>query len=156
MTEYVQMTTPIGELTIVADADKLRYIGPTPPSELGLDPTTYQPDSPLLMVAVDQLQAYFNRELTLFDLPLDREQGTPFQQEVWRYAEHILYGETVSYRELALRIGQPTATRAVANALSANPLLIVIPCHRVVRSDHTLGGFAYGEEMKRALLQVEE
>ena len=88
------------------------------------------------------------------DLPLD-VRGTAFQQRVWRALREIPAGSTLSYREIADRIGAPASIRAVAHACAANPLAVAIPCHRVVRSDGTLAGYRWGVERKRALLQRE-
>jgi AraC family transcriptional regulator of adaptative response/methylated-DNA-[protein]-cysteine methyltransferase len=88
------------------------------------------------------------------DLPLD-VRGTAFQQRVWRALQEIPVGETVSYAEVARRIGSPNAMRAVAGACSANHLAVAIPCHRVVRGDGSLSGYAWGVERKRALLDRE-
>lgn len=105
-------------------------------------------------LAAGQLQAYFSGERQAFDLPLDAA-GTPFQQSVWRALCAIPYGETRNYRELAEAIGNPKAVRAVARANGANPLSIVVPCHRVIGSDGTLTGYAGGLEMKARLLALE-
>ena len=88
------------------------------------------------------------------DLPLD-VRGTAFQQRVWRALRDVPAVRTVSYRDIASRIGDPTAVRAVANACGANNIAIAIPCHRVVRSDGSLSGYAWGVERKRALLERE-
>ena len=88
------------------------------------------------------------------DLPLDIR-GTAFQQRVWQALRDIPSGHTVSYRELAARIGAPRAVRAVASACAANPLAVIVPCHRVVRSNGELAGYAWGIERKRALLAHE-
>jgi methylated-DNA-[protein]-cysteine S-methyltransferase len=104
--------------------------------------------------AVDQLRAYFAGVLSRFDLPLHFG-GTPFQNAVWTALRGIPYGETISYRVLAERIGRPTACRAVGAANGTNPLPIVIPCHRVVGADGSLTGFGGGIETKRALLDLE-
>jgi AraC family transcriptional regulator of adaptative response/methylated-DNA-[protein]-cysteine methyltransferase len=88
------------------------------------------------------------------DLPLD-VRGTAFQQRVWQALGEIPAGHTVSYRELAERIGKPSAVRAVAQACGANPVAIAIPCHRVVRTDGSLSGYRWGVERKRALLERE-
>lgn len=88
------------------------------------------------------------------DLPLDIR-GTAFQQRVWQALREIAVGETISYAELARRIGSPTAVRAVAGACAANPLAVAIPCHRVVRTDGSLSGYAWGIERKRTLLERE-
>ena len=82
--------------------------------------------------------------------------GTPFQQSVWRALQQIPYGQTISYAQLAQNIGKPTAYRAVANANGKNPLSIIIPCHRVVASDGSLGGYTGGLDKKRILLSIEK
>ncbi|NOL51272.1 methylated-DNA--[protein]-cysteine S-methyltransferase [Pelistega suis] len=81
--------------------------------------------------------------------------GTDFQQKVWRALSEIPYGETRTYKEIAIAIGQPNATRAVGNANNKNPMIVVIPCHRVIGSDGKLIGYAGGLEMKKALLRLE-
>jgi len=88
-------------------------------------------------------------------LPLD-VRGTAFQQRVWRELQRIPRGETITYAELAARIGSPTAVRAVGTACGANPVALVVPCHRVVRADGTLGGYAWGLDRKVSLLRVEQ
>jgi methylated-DNA-[protein]-cysteine S-methyltransferase len=101
-----------------------------------------------------QLQAYFAGELTCFDLPLSPH-GTPFQMRVWEALRDIEYGRTESYGQLARRIGDAKATRAVGAANGRNPLPIVIPCHRVIGNDGSLTGFGGGIERKRFLLELE-
>lgn len=101
-----------------------------------------------------QLDEYFARRRKTFSIPL-LFAGTDFQKAVWRELLLIPYGQTVSYRELALRIGKPKAVRAVANANGANALSIFAPCHRVIGSDRTLTGYAGGLEAKRQLLSLE-
>ncbi|HEX6249707.1 MAG TPA: methylated-DNA--[protein]-cysteine S-methyltransferase [Nocardioidaceae bacterium] len=111
---------------------------------------------PLLQEAVRQLQAYFAGELKEFDLPLD-PQGTVFQRSVWQELERVGYGETVSYGEVARRLGMtPAASRAVGLANGRNPIPIVIPCHRVVGADGTLTGYAGGVARKQLLLDMEQ
>lgn len=109
--------------------------------------------SPVLDVAQRQLEHYFAGALTVFDLPLNPI-GTPFQQAVWHTMMEIPYGETITYGELARRIGRPTATRAVAAACGANPIAIIIPCHRVVAA-HDIGGYTPGVHIKQQLLHLE-
>jgi len=101
-----------------------------------------------------QLRAYFDGRLTEFDLPL-APQGTEFQMRVWRELRGIPYGETISYAELARRIGNPNASRAVGMANSRNPISIIVPCHRVIGADNSLTGYAGGLERKRMLLAHE-
>lgn len=103
-----------------------------------------------------RLRRYFGGEDVFFDDHLDPTVGTPFQRRVWAATREIPYGETRSYRWVACRIGSPGAARAVGQALAANPFPIVVPCHRVVRSDGSLGGFGDRPELKRRLLEMEE
>jgi len=100
------------------------------------------------------LEAYFDGERVAFDLPLDLR-GTEFQKAVWRAIHKIPYGKLSSYGRLAAAVGRPRAVRAAGNAVGANPLAIVIPCHRVIRSDGSLGGFGGGLDLKRYLLSIE-
>ena len=101
-----------------------------------------------------QLAAYFAGRLTAFDLPL-APQGTPFQRRVWDELRRVPHGQTVSYGELARRIGSPTACRAVGAANGRNPLCIIVPCHRVVGANGKLIGYAGGMPRKEALLALE-
>jgi AraC family transcriptional regulator of adaptative response/methylated-DNA-[protein]-cysteine methyltransferase len=98
--------------------------------------------------------AFIENPSTSLELPLD-VQGTPFQQRVWKALREIPCGQTSTYAELAQRLGQPNATRAVAGACAANTLAVAIPCHRVVRTDGSLSGYRWGVERKRKLLQME-
>ncbi len=102
-----------------------------------------------------QLQAYFAGELRAFELPLAAA-GTVFQQRVWRALCDISYGETISYRKLAQRIGQPSASRAVGLANGKNPISIVVPCHRVIGMNGSLTGYGGGLQRKRWLLAHEK
>ena len=104
---------------------------------------------------IQQLRAYFARELETFDLRLAPE-GTPFQQSVWNELCGIPYGETISYGELAKRVGNPKASRAVGAANGQNPIPIIIPCHRVIGSDGKLTGFGGGLPIKEKLLALEQ
>ena len=108
----------------------------------------------LLVEAARQLRAYFAGELREFRLPLDL-QGTDFQKRVWRQLETIPYGETRSYSEIAAAIGAPRAVRAVGAANGANPVPIVVPCHRVIGASGKLVGYGGGLELKRRLLELE-
>src|SRR5262249_41921343 len=101
-----------------------------------------------------ELARYFAGTLRAFTLARAAE-GTPFQRRVWDELVRIPYGETISYAELARRIGEPRAVRAVGRANGASPIAIVVPCHRVIGADGTLTGYAGGLEMKRALLALE-
>jgi AraC family transcriptional regulator of adaptative response/methylated-DNA-[protein]-cysteine methyltransferase len=122
-------------------------------SHLYPDATLHQ-DGVTLKEWVEAVMAYLNGNHYTINIPMD-VQGTPFQQQVWEALRTIPYGETRSYRDIAEWLGRPAATRAVANACGANPVALVIPCHRVVRSDGSLGGYGAGLERKQALLDME-
>jgi len=109
---------------------------------------------PLLLEAARQLRAYFAGALREFQLPLDME-GTDFQKRVWRQLTTIPYGETRSYRQIATAIGSPNAVRAVGAANGANPIAIVVPCHRVIGAGGKLVGYGGGLPLKRRLLELE-
>ena len=102
-----------------------------------------------------QLDEYFAGRRLIFRLPMDLDQGTPFQRRVWKALSDIPYGQTVSYKDIADTIGQPSATRAVGGANGKNPIPIVIPCHRVVATGGALGGYTPGLLAKKKLLGLE-
>lgn len=114
-----------------------------------------QPDHPVLCEAVAQLEEYFGGRRTQFDLPLDLQAGTRFQQSVWKALLAIPHGRTTSYGVLSQRIGRPAAVRAVGAAVGRNPLSIVVPCHRVLGAAGSLTGYAGGLQRKSALLHLE-
>ena len=105
--------------------------------------------------AIEQLTAYFSRQLSQFDLSLNPK-GTDFQQQVWRALGAIPYGQTCSYADIARRINNPKAVRAVGAANGRNPITIVVPCHRVIGSDGKLTGYAWGTNIKAGLLDLEK
>ena len=115
----------------------------------------HAPGHPVLAKAVQQLSDYFAGRRTRFDLPLDLQGGTAFQQSVWQALLAIPSGATTSYGDLSQRVGRPTAVRAVAAAIGRNPVSIVVPCHRVLGRDGSLTGYAGGLERKSALLDLE-
>lgn len=108
-----------------------------------------------LKTAQRQLLDYLAGKRDRFDVPLDLSQGTPFQRQVWRTLQRVPYGKLRSYQWIASRVGGRRYARAVGNAVGANPLPIVIPCHRIVAHDASLGGFSGGLPMKRKLLSLE-
>lgn len=119
------------------------------------DPAWIRDDNhPLIQEACRQLETYFAGELRQFDLPLDLR-GTPFQMRVWAALLAIPYGETRSYSQLARQIGAPRAVRAVGGANHANPIAIVVPCHRVIAAGGALAGYGGGLDRKRFLLELE-
>ncbi len=117
-------------------------------------PEDAQSAHPLLDEADRQLRAYFSGELQVFDLPLKTD-GTPFQENVWRLVQAIPYGRTRTYMDLARGLSSPGAVRAVGAANGANPLPIIIPCHRVVATGGGMGGYGGGIDLKRRLLALE-
>jgi methylated-DNA-[protein]-cysteine S-methyltransferase len=146
--------SPIGSLTLAATdgvlaglyMEQSRY--PPTPDLLG------EPDPSAFTETVEQLRAYFDGGLTVFTMPVTLV-GTPFQQRVWAALREIPFGETISYLELAQRIGQPTASRAVGLANGRNPISIIVPCHRVVGSSGSLTGYGGGLHRKRHLIDFE-
>lgn len=114
------------------------------------------PNAQVLSQTIQQLDDYFTGKRQDFDIPLDLSTGTGFQQKVWQALLQIPYGQTISYAQLANNIGQPTACRAVANANGKNPISLIIPCHRVIASNGSLGGYTGGIEIKQTLLDVEQ
>jgi methylated-DNA-[protein]-cysteine S-methyltransferase len=113
------------------------------------------PSQPVLQATANQLDEYFAGQRTSFDLPLDLQAGTPFQQQVWRALLGIAPGATTSYGGLSAAIGKPAAVRALGAAVGRNPISIVVPCHRVLGADGSLTGYAGGLERKTALLSLE-
>lgn len=102
----------------------------------------------------EELKKYFRGELKNFKIKY-HTQGTEFQEKVWKELLNVKYGTTISYKELAKRIGRPTSVRAVANAVGKNKIGIIIPCHRIIGSNGTLTGYAGGIQNKRYLLEIE-
>jgi methylated-DNA-[protein]-cysteine S-methyltransferase len=156
---YTELDSPIGPLSLRGTERGLTGIfmethrhGPAEAERLG-----WQRDDELFADARAQLAEYFAGRHQVFTLAIDREAlgGTAFQRRVWLALESIPYGATISYRELARRIKQPTAVRAVGLANGRNPLSIVVPCHRVIGANGTLTGYGGGLERKRWLLDLE-
>lgn len=127
----------------------------TPACDRGSGTVSHSPALALLDCAETQVRAYLSGRLRDFDLPLDLSAGTDFQQEVWQGLMTIGYGQTLSYRELAEAIGHPHAARAVGGANHANPIPLIVPCHRVIAADGSLGGYGGGLWRKRWLLRRE-
>ena len=153
-TSYTEMESPVGPLLLAAhDGGLTQILFVKGRRVVRADPAWHEDRKPL-EETIRQLSAYFSGELQRFTLPLAPE-GTPFQLEVWRRLCDIPYGETLSYGEIARRIGRPTASRAVGLANGANPLPIVIPCHRVIGSTGKLTGYGGGLLTKEKLLALE-
>jgi methylated-DNA-[protein]-cysteine S-methyltransferase len=159
LTVHAVVESPIGPLTLVANDGKLSglymEVRGHEPEAATLGPEGTVDDDAVLAKAAAQLDAYFAGELTTFDLPLSLA-GTGFQASVWAGLCDIPYGETISYGELARRIGQPSASRAVGLANGRNPVSIVVPCHRVIGANGSLTGYGGGLDRKRYLLGLEQ
>jgi methylated-DNA-[protein]-cysteine S-methyltransferase len=151
---YTTLDSPIGELLLLGDGKALHGLY----MQDGRKPIKRSPDWDLAPTAFtpvsEQLSDYFAGRLTTFDVALAM-QGSAFQLEVWRALRDIPYGETISYGELARRVGQPSAARAVGMANGCNPVSIIVPCHRVIGANGTLTGYGGGIERKRLLLDLE-
>ena len=144
----------LGKMLLVADERGLRSINFPASRRAEQVKAEWCEDSPSFTEATRQLHAYFAGELTEFHLPLALE-GTEFQLRVWESLLGIPYGETVSYGQLATRLGNPKASRAVGLANGSNPIPIIVPCHRVIGSNGSLVGYGGGLENKKALLALE-
>ena len=149
---YTTMPSPVGELLLTARDGELT--GLYMPVEVHGPPPGMARDDSAFTTARRQLEEYFAGDRREFDLPV-APPGTPFQQLVWAELRRIGYGETTTYAELAARIGRPTAIRAAGAANGANPVSIIIPCHRVIGSNGSLTGYGGGLEAKRFLLELE-
>jgi len=151
---YSTFESPVGPLLLAGSKAGLLLVsfasGDRPRN---VDPE-WRPDATAFVEVVQQLQSYFAGERKNFDLALILE-GTDFQKRVWTALRKIPYGETISYKELAEMIGSPKAVRAVGAANGANPIPIIIPCHRVIGNDGSLTGFGGGLPLKKQLLELE-
>jgi methylated-DNA-[protein]-cysteine S-methyltransferase len=156
--------TAFGNMIIVSDGTAINAVylekadigltGSTNQADIGLDGLNNQAIK-LTDEAASQLNEYFSGNRRRFDVPL-HPHGTPFQQSVWDALLSIPYGDTRSYKQVAQMIGKPDASRAVGMANNKNPIMIIIPCHRVIGSNGSLVGYAGGLDMKRELLELEK
>ena len=150
------MESEIGSIYLVASATGLQAVSTEPVcSESVSSLKSSEPEVKILADAVFQLEEYFKGQRKNFDLPLDAK-GTAFQKQVWNQLSQIPYGRTCSYKQIAQQIKNDKAIRAVGSANGKNPLFIIVPCHRVIASDGTLGGYAGGIEVKMKLLDLEK
>ncbi len=144
-------TTPIGTLLLVSEHGALtecRLVTADHPCE------RHGPDDSIIAETRRQLDEYFEGHRRMFDLPLSPV-GTEFQRSVWQALVDVPYGATATYRDIAMRINRPKASRAVGQAVGANPLLVIVPCHRIVASNG-IGGFSAGIDIKIKLLAAEK
>jgi len=156
MNRFTYLESPIGPLLLACDGTALTGLYMDVPGHSPRDLEDWVEDAGAdpLPAAVRQLNEYFAGTRREFDLPL-RLEGTEFQRRVWRSLTQIRYGETLNYGELAKRIGNPNASRAVGLANGRNPISIMVPCHRVIGADGSLTGYGGGLERKRWLLAHE-
>ena len=148
-TYYIHISnTPVGDITVTESEGYITGLS------VGKSCSGKYLRTALLDLCERQLWEYFRRERRHFELPL-HSVGTDFQQKVWQAILDIPYGETTTYAELAQRVGSPAGTRATGNACGANPIAIIVPCHRVV-GKNSLGGYAYGADAKKTLLKIEK
>lgn len=148
--DFLPFSTPLGEVALGAeDGAIVRLWLPNSPT-----PRLTPHETPLLIEGRRQVLEYLAGERRVFDLPL-APRGTPFQRQVWAALRDIPYGQTRSYRDIALAAGCPRGFRAVGQANHRNPIPIIIPCHRVIAADGGPGGYAGGPALKQALLRLE-
>ena len=152
---FCWIESPIGRLLVAGDGTGLRLVGFPSGKGARTPEADWIEDAGRFADVRAQLDGYFKGSRRTFDLALAPD-GTPFQRQVWNALRDIPYGETISYGELARRVGNPKAVRAVGAANGQNPLPIVVPCHRVVGADGRLVGFGGGLDVKRALLELEQ
>jgi methylated-DNA-[protein]-cysteine S-methyltransferase len=157
MTSYsIVRTAQLGELLLVANPTQLigvYFADSKHAPAVGLD-WKLNPRHPMLRAAQRQLKDYLAGKQRSFALPL-HSAGTTFQQKVWKQIARIPFGQMITYSELARRAGAPNAIRAAGTATGRNPLSIIVPCHRVVGKNNSLGGYAGGIERKKRLLEAE-
>ena len=151
---YTMFESPVGPLLLAGDSNALRRVSFESSTRPALPREDWKQNRAAFAEVIRQLQAYFRGELKEFDVPLAME-GTEFQLRVWNELRKIPYGETISYAQLAERIGNPQAVRAVGLANGSNPIPIIVPCHRVIGSDGSLTGFGGGLSTKKKLLELE-
>jgi methylated-DNA-[protein]-cysteine S-methyltransferase len=151
---YTTIESPLGELLLLGDGDALHGLYmQAAPKPVAIAPSWKRAPEAFAEPS-EQLDQYFAARRTSFEVPLVMN-GTPFQQRVWAGLREIGYGETLSYGELARRIGHPSGARAVGLANGCNPISVIVPCHRVIGANGTLTGYGGGLERKRLLLDLE-
>jgi methylated-DNA-[protein]-cysteine S-methyltransferase len=152
---YDIIESPIGPILLAGNEEGLKHLNFLKSKKIIEVPADWIENKEFFREATRQLEAYFSGKLEFFDLKLAPE-GTDFQKSVWKALCEIPYGETRTYKEIAVSIGKPKAYRAVGLANNRNPIAIIIPCHRVIGSDGKLTGYASGLDVKEFLLKLEE
>ena len=144
---YDSFKSPLGEIFLVFSNKTLQSVSfdKKPSLKRGRAPEAF----------IEQLSDYFEGKLRKFEVNVEPQEGTEFERAVWFALRDVPYGETRSYKWIAERVGTPKGSRAVGQALAKNPVPIVLPCHRVIESKGSLGGYTPGEDLKRRLLEME-
>ena len=153
---FLRIESPVGKLMLLASEDKLleiKFSSSIKNDELS-ENVEENNELPVFIDTEVQLNDYFRGKRNSFSIPIVLN-GTEFQQKVWKQLQLIPFGETISYQELAERVGDKKKARAVGNANGKNPIPIIVPCHRVIAKDGRLGGFGGGVQVKRYLLELE-
>ncbi len=152
---YTHLDSPVGAFLVAGTESEIHFTAfSTGYQQRAPLPDWCEDDAPL-GYATQPLTAYFEGMKVHFDVPLALT-GTPFQLRVWRALQTIGYGQTASYSEIAAKVGSPAASRAVGSANHANPIPIIVPCHRIVGADGSLTGFGGGLDTKATLLEMEK
>ena len=154
-TLFTTVDSPIGPLTLMARDGRLTHLVMEDQAHAVVPPPGSRRDDDVFAEVATQLGEYFAGRRTTFDVPMTLE-GTDFQRRVWAQLCAIPYGETISYGELARRVGNPKASRAVGSANGRNPVAVIVPCHRVIAADGSLGGYGGGLDRKVVLLGLEQ
>ncbi len=152
---YAILGSPIGPLLLAGDEEGLKYLHIRKGKTKIEVPDSWQENKEFFKEISRQLEAYFAGQLKSFDVKLAPE-GTEFQKSVWNALTEIPYGETRTYKEIAISVGKPKAYRAVGLANNRNPISIIVPCHRVIGTNGKLTGYASGLDVKEFLLRLEE
>jgi len=158
MTTAIMSAGLLGDISLAEDKGALisvRFVPPTLASARKMKGTCDEEAVALLNEAISQISAYLLGKLQKFDLPVRYVSPTAFQRKVWAGTVAIPYGETVTYRDLAASIENAGAVRATGRVLNRNPVALLVPCHRVITAGGLAGGYAYGSEIKEALLELE-
>lgn len=153
LTNCIRLETPVGTLVFEARNNAICSIHLATERDAAVPCSA--PEGSALALAARQMEEYFEGKRTTFSFPM-RAEGTPFQHRVWQALNTIPYGETRTYGDVALQIGNPKGARAVGGACNKNPLWIAVPCHRVLGAGGALTGYAYGTGMKQTLLNLEQ
>lgn len=155
MTYFARINTPVGEILLVKKQNALNRILFSKKNERLIPGMLWHEDKTKFLKEIQEISDYFSGKLKMFSniiLP----KGTGFQQKVWKVLLDVPYGSTVSYQEIAIAAGSPQACRAAGNALNKNPLPLIIPCHRVISKNGTIGGFGSRIDIKKYLLDLEQ